>query len=242
MAPMHTAAIGAPACRRKLEWEFAARNRGDTDFPWGSQPPSCADVITERDPEDQSNTFHRCRNYESGLVDIGTGKQDRTLAGVWDMGGGVMEWVSDCYRAPSAITMSDNPLVESDENSGQCSFRVRRGGGWSGSLLAPWGSVDSKKNRMRPLAMQVSVARRPLTVWQLEIILGLRLHGREWRTDRRNRWIRRARANTIPISGCQINRLITLKLSIGLDVSKAVLVCLLIPGRFDGNRDRLSLI
>lgn len=119
----------------EAEWEFAARNRGDTDFPWGSQPPSCADVITERDPEDQSNTFHRCRNYESGLVDIGTGKQDRTLAGVWDMGGGVMEWVSDCYRAPSAITMSDNPLVESDENSGQCSFRVRRGGGWSGSLL-----------------------------------------------------------------------------------------------------------
>ena len=71
-----------------------------------------------------------------------------------------MEWVSDCYRAPSAITMSDNPLVESDENSGQCSFRAAWGAAGLVPFFTRWGSVDSKKNRMRPLAMPVSVARK----------------------------------------------------------------------------------
>ena len=127
----------------EAEWEFAARNRGVSVLPWGSRLVPCDGLVIERDPEDPNSKYKRCRDSGAGLANIGTGKLDRTRNGVWDMAGSVMEWVSDCYRAPYSLLNTDNPRVESDTDSGvfasNCSKRVLRGGGWSGPYLHMFG-------------------------------------------------------------------------------------------------------
>lgn len=104
----------------EVEWEFAARGPTSSLFPWGNEPPSpCEDVWIERDPQ-LDQMFHRCSSHTQRLAPIGSGRRDRTPLGVIDLGGSVMEWVSDCYVASA---------------DGTCAQRVLRGGSWSGSYL-----------------------------------------------------------------------------------------------------------
>lgn len=110
----------------EIEWEFAARGSTSRLFPWGNDPPgTCDDVLLEHDPlMDPQNQFFRCSPFGTQLAPIGSGRKDRTPLGIIDLGGSVMEWVSDCYGG----------LAGSN-----CSLRVLRGGAWSGSYLHVFG-------------------------------------------------------------------------------------------------------
>lgn len=105
----------------EVEWEFAARGPTSSVYPWGNEPPAaCEDVLMEQDPLMPQDQFFRCIHRGQRLAPIGSGRKDRTPLGLIDMGGSVMEWVSDCYG---------------DMTGHRCSMRVLRGGSWSGSYL-----------------------------------------------------------------------------------------------------------
>lgn len=118
----------------EVEWEFAARGSTSRLFPWGNDPPTdCEDVLLEHDPlTAPQEQFFRCSPFGTQLAPIGSGRKDRTPLGIIDLGGSVMEWVSDCYGGLAGS---------------RCSLRVLRGGAWSGSYLHVFGFA---RNGARP--------------------------------------------------------------------------------------------
>jgi formylglycine-generating enzyme required for sulfatase activity len=98
----------------EAEWEFAARGPAGSEYPWGSEEPTCA----------HANFFTQNVSCKSTPVDVGSHSPlGDTPTGLHDMGGNVAEWVSDFYdRYPTgALTNPTGPA------SG--TYRVIRGGG-----------------------------------------------------------------------------------------------------------------
>ncbi len=92
----------------EAEWERAAYSSGI--YPWG-----------DRYKSKMANTSDSGQNSP---VDVGTFSDDRSLAGVCDMGGNVREWIQDYYSmSVYATSKNDNP---SGPSTG--SKRVLRGG------------------------------------------------------------------------------------------------------------------
>jgi formylglycine-generating enzyme required for sulfatase activity/class 3 adenylate cyclase len=98
----------------EAEWEYAARGGTQTRYWWGDQfQPGMAN----------------CKNCIDGVV----GQQPMTIAslkpnpfGLYDMGGGVDQWVEDCWNKNYQGAPSDG----SAWLTGDCSTRVIRSGSW----------------------------------------------------------------------------------------------------------------
>lgn len=97
----------------EAEWEKAARGTDGRLFPWGNEPPS----------NNLLNWFGIIDGYEY-TAPVGSFNKDQSPYGVMDMGGNVIEWVSDFYENNYyASSERNNPL---GPVSGE--YRVLRGG------------------------------------------------------------------------------------------------------------------
>jgi formylglycine-generating enzyme required for sulfatase activity len=98
----------------EAEWEYAARGGTQTRYWWGDQVQSgmancknCNDIATAEQP-------------------IKVGSFTPNPFGLYDMGGGVDQWVEDCWHKHYQGAPSDgSPWVESD-----CTSHVIRSGSW----------------------------------------------------------------------------------------------------------------
>lgn len=125
----------------EIEWEYVAR-RGGRRFPWGDLPPSCSDSVIERS---RKTVFSHCLPPPGRplLPDVGSLLGDRTLDGVSDMGGSVMEWTSDRFSETLAPDSGNSlsahllaPTASADRRR-----RATRGGGWTESFLSARGAA-----------------------------------------------------------------------------------------------------
>lgn len=128
----------------EAEWEFTARNRGRTLFPWGDNAPACSWTVVER-----GSTFGACLQQPGTFVhlpDVRSTPMDRTDLGVYDLGGSVAEWVQDSFAPYSACSGECRGAVElpgtpvSTTGKCQAGLRVVRGSGWSLDLVASRGT------------------------------------------------------------------------------------------------------
>ncbi|WP_438022931.1 bifunctional serine/threonine-protein kinase/formylglycine-generating enzyme family protein [Sorangium sp. So ce233] len=102
----------------EAEWEYAARGTDGREFPWGNDPPGCAQAVVSRSPA------QACGGR--GTQDVGSAKAGASPSGALDMAGNVWEWVADGWDpgvyAKGART---DPLVPATGSKG-----VLRGGSW----------------------------------------------------------------------------------------------------------------
>ncbi len=122
----------------EAEWEYAARARSTTAFPWGS------------------SASHEFANYGadtccSGLASgrdkwVNTspvGSFPPNAFGLYDMNGNAMQWVQDCFANSYSGLPADGSAYEESRTlnltgdlsymtgATSCSYRLIRGGGWA---------------------------------------------------------------------------------------------------------------
>jgi formylglycine-generating enzyme required for sulfatase activity len=96
----------------EAEWEFAARGGTQTKYWWGDQmQPGMANCKD-------------CGDAAAEPVKVGSLKPNPF--GLYDMGGGVDQWVEDCWRRNYQGAPSDGSVWV----GGECSSHVIRSGSW----------------------------------------------------------------------------------------------------------------
>ena len=95
----------------EVEWEKAARGEQGREFPWGD------------DWDPTRLNIGRSEKGE-GVVPVGSYRNGRSVYGVYDLAGNVMEWVDDWYGPYPGSDMSVTVAAEQ--------YKVVRGGGWGG--------------------------------------------------------------------------------------------------------------
>jgi serine/threonine-protein kinase len=75
----------------EAEWELAARGIEGRAYAWGAEAPDCARACYDRNAS--------CLDRSAGVTtcEPSTHPTDMTREGVYDLGGGVAEWVADGY-------------------------------------------------------------------------------------------------------------------------------------------------
>jgi formylglycine-generating enzyme required for sulfatase activity/class 3 adenylate cyclase len=97
----------------ETEWEYAARGDTQTKYWWGDQlKPGMAN----------------CKNCTDARAEqpVKVGSFDPNPFGLYDMGGGVDQWVEDCWHR----TYQGAPSDGSPWTAGDCSSHVIRSGSW----------------------------------------------------------------------------------------------------------------
>jgi len=113
----------------EAEWELAARGVERRLFPWGSDLPTCTEVIFARRESAPCNQVGAHGGTEAAPV--GTAPKDVTPEGVRDLGGNVAEWTAD---AGGDRPRCAGPCVDPRTEGPPTATRVIRGGTWSGWL------------------------------------------------------------------------------------------------------------
>jgi formylglycine-generating enzyme required for sulfatase activity/class 3 adenylate cyclase len=98
----------------EAEWEYAARGGATTKFWWGNQV--ARGMANCKDCGDQSNArvLMKAASFAPNAF------------GLYDMGGGVAQWVSDCWHKDYQGAPKDGSSWE----GANCRDRVLRGGSW----------------------------------------------------------------------------------------------------------------
>jgi formylglycine-generating enzyme required for sulfatase activity len=108
------------------EWEYVASNGGTTRFPWGDNPPDCQQSLFAR-----GQRFKDCKTgAEPSLRAVRSTPGDRSLWGVYDLGGSVAEWV-------------DGSADTADAASCKAGRGVVHGSGWSLDIVPTLAAVRS---------------------------------------------------------------------------------------------------
>ena len=98
----------------EAEWEYAARGNTQTKYWWGDQlKPGMANC-------------KNCADTASAEQPVKVGSFQPNPFGLYDMGGGVDQWVEDCWHK----TYQGVPSDGSPWNAGDCSSHVIRSGSW----------------------------------------------------------------------------------------------------------------
>ncbi|MCO4783319.1 MAG: SUMF1/EgtB/PvdO family nonheme iron enzyme [Candidatus Cloacimonetes bacterium] len=99
----------------EAEWEFAARGANGRQYPWGAMDPDPG--IAQFDGEwGKNSTLYEVDFFEEG----------KTPEGVYNMLGGVREWVSDWY----ADDYYENSERKDPKGPSEGTKKVLRGGSW----------------------------------------------------------------------------------------------------------------
>jgi formylglycine-generating enzyme required for sulfatase activity len=98
----------------EAEWEYAARARSTTAYPWGNEPGG-----------NHANFFDSGSEW-SGKQTSPAGSFKPNAFGLYDMIGNVLEWTQDCWNGSYKGAPADGRPWE----SGDCGQRVVRGGPW----------------------------------------------------------------------------------------------------------------
>ena len=113
----------------EAEWEYAARAGSDKSRFWNNASEACqyANVFnasTLVKYKDADRSVFRCEDGFTETAPVGKFKPNRF--GLHDMLGNVWEWVQDCWNPSYAGAPADGSLWD----TGECTKRVVRGGGW----------------------------------------------------------------------------------------------------------------
>lgn len=108
----------------EAQWEYAARSGQSSKYPWGNDPPRCDRVAFGHGPQGQC-----APEWVQGPA-AGTMMMDRSKQGVFDLAGGVQEWVEDQFLQPTypACGSCKDPVVLSKSAQEFEAPRVVRGG------------------------------------------------------------------------------------------------------------------
>ncbi|TVS11613.1 MAG: formylglycine-generating enzyme family protein [Gammaproteobacteria bacterium] len=128
----------------EAEWEYVARNRTTTKFPWGDDTASACDhanVPGTRTAEAWGLAWSHfdCEDRFVGLAPVGAFSPNSF--GVYDIIGNAWEWVEDCYLVPYPDTPVDGSAALA---AGDCDRRSVRGGSW---ITAPFRQRPSWRGR-----------------------------------------------------------------------------------------------
>jgi len=130
----------------EAEWEFAARGSDGRLYPWGDMRPSPKIAQFDGEWRDEKTL------YEVNFFDDG-----RTPEGIYNMFGGVKEWVSDWYDPEYYTSSPDTDPQGPDEGE----KRVVRGTSWEG-LDEPLTTRDA----LAPNAQLETVGFRCAKTWE----------------------------------------------------------------------------
>jgi formylglycine-generating enzyme required for sulfatase activity len=100
----------------EAEWEYAARGGSTTTYPWGNSYA-------------ESHVYAWFNAIANATNPVGLKKPNQF--GLYDMLGNVWEWTQDCFNEYS----SDAPTDQRPWISGDCNWRVLRGGSWTSEIL-----------------------------------------------------------------------------------------------------------
>ena len=103
----------------EAEWEYAARAGTTSAYSTGS-----------------SLSTSQARFNSSSTAEVGSYPANRF--GLHDMHGNVLEWTQDCWTADYSSARGDG----SANTTGDCAFRIVRGGSWSSTLS--WSTISSR--------------------------------------------------------------------------------------------------
>lgn len=121
----------------EAEWEYAARaGRPETAYAWGDDPDEACQHGNIRDRYGSGGFPERLESgadcFDGWAEASPVGLFQPNPFGVYDMTGGVWEWVQDCYRQPYGDTHPrDGSALEVE---GACDRRGTRGGSWITSI------------------------------------------------------------------------------------------------------------
>lgn len=105
----------------EAEWEYAARARAATAYPWG-------DTASRAYANYGAETCcsERADGADRWLYTSPVGSFPPNAFGLYDMVGNAWQWVQDCYAESYATAPLDGSAVD----PATCQFRVLRGGTW----------------------------------------------------------------------------------------------------------------
>src|SRR5262249_4655014 len=98
----------------EAEWEYAARAGRSTGYYWGDQVGS------------GNANCNGCESQWDNQETAPVGSFKPNDFGLYEMLGNVWQWVQDCYNPSYELAPTDG----SAWLKGDCSRRIRRGGGW----------------------------------------------------------------------------------------------------------------
>jgi formylglycine-generating enzyme required for sulfatase activity/class 3 adenylate cyclase len=130
----------------EAEWEYAARGGATTKYWWGNRPqPGLANCKGCNEPYDAKQPLK-------------VGSFPPNPFGLYDMGGGVDQWVEDCWHK----NYQGAPADGSPWPDGDCSAHVLRGGSWkSAPANIRVASRDQYDANVRYLTHGFRLARAP---------------------------------------------------------------------------------
>jgi formylglycine-generating enzyme required for sulfatase activity len=103
----------------EAEWEYAARGDTQTKYWWGDKlQPGMANC-------------KNCSDTASAEQPLKVGSFQPNPFGLYDMGGGVDQWVEDCWHK----TYQGAPSDGSPWSAGDCSSHVLRSGSWRSDAM-----------------------------------------------------------------------------------------------------------
>ena len=105
------------------EWEYAARAGSTTVRWWGDQNPECTNGLVN------GARFYDWTDCHRGIGTAPVGSYSQNAFGLYDVLGNVKEWTEDCWHDDYIGAPSDG----SAWTTGDCFYRVRRGGSWDDS-------------------------------------------------------------------------------------------------------------
>lgn len=112
----------------EAEWEYVARDRTATAYPWGDDPNGACAHANVADASLVTDTKWprvTCNDGFAGLAPVGSFPANSF--GLHDLIGNSWEWVADCYIVPYPARPTDGSAVQAE---GACERRSVRGGSW----------------------------------------------------------------------------------------------------------------